>query len=91
MTRFFREDVRDLESVRDLASIQALADLLPVCDARSRFEAKLRETRIDPALTYFRDRLRIPWTYQVTLEGTRDFTEDGVRCLPARLFLGALV
>jgi len=54
-------------------------------------EAKLRETRIDPALTYYRDRLRIPWTYQVTLEGTRDFVEDGVRCLPARLFLGALV
>ena len=27
--RFFREDVRDLESVRDLGSLQMLADLLP--------------------------------------------------------------
>lgn len=28
---------------------------------------------------------------QVVLEGTRDFVEDGVRCLPAAQFLGALV
>ncbi len=29
LERFFREDVRDLESVRDLSSMQILADLLP--------------------------------------------------------------
>jgi hypothetical protein len=29
LDRFFREDVRDLESLRDLASVQLLADLLP--------------------------------------------------------------
>lgn len=44
-----------------------------------------------PDLTYFRDRLRIPFAYQVVLEGTRAFVEDGVRCLPASQFLGALV
>jgi len=54
-------------------------------------EAKLSETRIDPALPYYRDSLRIPYVYQVTLSGARDFVEDGVRCLPARLFLGALI
>jgi predicted AAA+ superfamily ATPase len=54
-------------------------------------EAKLNETRIAPGLQYFRERLRIPWAYQVLLEGSRDFVEDGVRCLPARLFLGALI
>ena len=29
LDRFFREDVRDLESIRDLSSLQILADLLP--------------------------------------------------------------
>lgn len=54
-------------------------------------EVKLSETRIDPNLLYFRERLRIPWTYQIVMEGSRDFIEDGVRCLPARQFLSALV
>jgi hypothetical protein len=49
------------------------------------------QTAIDPSLTYFRDRLKIPFTYQVVLEGTRDFVENGVRCLPAADFLGALI
>lgn len=54
-------------------------------------EAKTNETAIDPSLIYFRDRLRIPFAYQVVLDGTRDFVQDGVRCLPASQFLGALV
>ena len=28
-------------------------------------EVKLGETRVDPALVYFKERLRIPWAYQV--------------------------
>jgi hypothetical protein len=54
-------------------------------------EAKLSETRIDPALVYFRERLKIPRTYQVVLEAERDFVQDGVRCLPASKFLSALI
>jgi predicted AAA+ superfamily ATPase len=54
-------------------------------------EVKLKETRVDPALVHFRDRLAVPWAYQVTLEGGRDFVENGVRVLPASRFLGALV
>jgi len=54
-------------------------------------EVKTSETSIDPALVYFRERLGTPWTYQVVLDGRRDFVEDGVRCLPAHKFLGALV
>ena len=54
-------------------------------------EVKLAATRVDPALVYFRDRLEIPWAYQVTLEGRRDFVENGVRVLPAASFLSALV
>jgi len=37
------------------------------------------------------ERLKIPWTYQVTFEGERDFVEDGVRVCPASRFLAALV
>ena len=54
-------------------------------------EAKLSETRIEPSLGYFRDRVKVPWVYQVVLEGSRDFVQAGIRCLPARQFLAALV
>jgi len=53
-------------------------------------EVKVREAKISPALNYFRNKLQIPWAYQVVLEGTRDFVQDGVRCLPAHRFLPAL-
>jgi len=45
---------------------------------------------VEPALYYYRSRLKIPWAYQVMLEGDRDFARDGVRCLPAHRFLAAL-
>ncbi|MEW6744990.1 MAG: ATP-binding protein [Planctomycetota bacterium] len=54
-------------------------------------EVKLAATHIDPALVYFRERLKIPWAYQVVLEGERDFVQQGVRCVPAHRFLAALV
>ncbi len=54
-------------------------------------EVKLSATEPDPSLTYFRDRLAIPWVYQVTLEDQRDYVENGVRVLPASRFLAALV
>lgn len=68
-------------------------DFLVSVDRKPWFavEVKLAETRPDPSLVYFRERLQIPWTFQVVLEGERDFVEDGVRCLPARRFLGGLV
>ena len=54
-------------------------------------EAKLAEARVDPGIIYFRERLAIPWAYQLTLTGTRDFVEGGVRVLPASRFFAALV
>jgi hypothetical protein len=68
-------------------------DFLVLLDRKPWFsaEAKVSETAIDPALVYFRERLQIPWSYQVVLDGRRDFVERGVRCLPARQFLSALV
>ena len=53
-------------------------------------ETKLRETRVDPALSYFRDRLKIPWVYQVVRDAKRDFIEAGVRVLPAERFFAGL-
>lgn len=53
-------------------------------------EAKLSDDRASPALRYFGERLPIPLLYQITLEGKRDFTEGGVRVIPAAKFLGAL-
>ena len=68
-------------------------DFLVTLDRKPWFavEAKVHETEIDPALIYFRERLRIPWSYQVVLESDRDYLQEGVRCLPARLFLAALI
>ena len=54
-------------------------------------EAKLAATSIEPSLDYFRKRLKIPWCYQVVLEGNKDFVNDEIRCLPAHRFLAALV
>jgi predicted AAA+ superfamily ATPase len=54
-------------------------------------EVKLAATQIDSAFVHFRDRLKIPWVYQVVLESERDFVEQGVRCLPAHRFLAALI
>ncbi|MCK4303448.1 MAG: ATP-binding protein [Candidatus Eisenbacteria sp.] len=54
-------------------------------------EAKTSDARVAPPLSYFRERLRIPWVYQVVLKGTRDFVQDGVRCLPAHRFFDALI
>lgn len=54
-------------------------------------EAKLADAAIDPSIHYFRQRLKIPFVYQVVLESRRDFVEDGVRCVSAANFLSALV
>jgi len=53
-------------------------------------EVKRSSTQIDPALVHFREKLAIPWAYQVVLESERDFVQDGVRCVPAHRFLAAL-
>jgi hypothetical protein len=42
------------------------------------------------ALGYFRERLAIPFSYVVALEGGRSFVQDGVHHVPASDFLGAL-
>lgn len=67
-------------------------DFLVTLDRRPWFavEAKLAATKIDPSLRYFRDRLAIPFAYQVVRDGASDFVERGIRCLPAAQFLASL-
>jgi hypothetical protein len=81
----------DLWYLRDRAGREV--DFLVTLDGRPWFavEARLSEGPVDPSLRYFRDRLRIPWAYQVALEGSRDTLDGGVRCVPASRFLSALV
>ena len=81
----------ELHYLRDRAGREV--DFLVTLDRKPWFavEAKLSATTIEPSLRYFRDRLRIPWVYQVVLEGKRDFVQNDIRCVPARQFLGALV
>jgi hypothetical protein len=80
-----------LHYLRDRAGHEV--DFLVTADRKPWFavEAKLRADRVDPSLKYFRDRLKIPWTYQVTLEGERDRLDAAIRCLPAAKFLAGLV
>ncbi len=80
----------ELFYLRDRAGHEV--DFLVTYKARPWFavEAKLASTRVDPALVYFRDRLAIPWAYQVSLAGDHDFVENGIRVLPATRFLSAL-
>jgi len=81
----------DLYYLRDRAGHEV--DFLVTFDRKPWFavEAKLAETAIDPSLRYFRDRLRIPWVYQVVREATRDVVDGGIRCVPAATFLETLV
>jgi predicted AAA+ superfamily ATPase len=67
-------------------------DFLVTHDRKPWFavEVKLGSTRIDPSLRYFRDRLQIPWVYQVVLESDQMFVQNGVHCVPAHRFLAAL-
>ena len=62
-----------------------------VAGPRQVGKTTLSASGVDPSLVYFRERLKIPWVYKVLMQETRDVEKDGVRSLPARQFLGALV
>jgi predicted AAA+ superfamily ATPase len=81
----------NLHYLRDRAGRET--DFLVTADRKPWFavDAKLRAGRADPSLKYYRDRLKIPWVYQVALEGDTDGLDDGVHCLPASRFLASLV
>jgi hypothetical protein len=81
----------DLHYLRDRTGREV--DFLVTHGRRPWFavEARLTGTSIDSSLVYFRERLKIPFAYQVVLDATRDVVQDGVRCLPAATFLSAFI
>jgi uncharacterized protein len=54
-------------------------------------EAKAGDRGLSTPLLYFKDRLKIPYCYQLGMDTTTDRIEKGVRIMPAAKFLSALV
>lgn len=54
-------------------------------------EAKLSDASLSPHLLYFKERLSIPYVYQVVKKNTTDKLEKGVRVMPVGKFLAGLV
>lgn len=54
-------------------------------------QTHLSDYHIRTPLRYFKDRLQIPWAYQLVREGHRDFEKEGIRSIPAHRFLPSLV
>lgn len=54
-------------------------------------EVKLNDTSLSPALLYFRDRLAIPYVYQVVKKDKIDKLEKGARIISAGKFLSGLI
>jgi hypothetical protein len=81
----------ELFHLRDRAGHEV--DFLVCVDRNPWFaaEAKAGQTSSSPHLAYFRDRLKIPYSFHVVLESEKDYLKDGIRSLPAWKFLGALV
>lgn len=54
-------------------------------------EAKLNDTALSPNLVYFKERLSIPYVYQVVKKEHTDIIEKGTRIISAGKFLAGLV
>jgi predicted AAA+ superfamily ATPase len=67
-------------------------DFLVLADSKPWFavEVKLSDETVDPSLRYFRDRLQIPFCYQVVRNTSKDVVKDGVRVLPGATFLSGI-
>jgi len=68
-------------------------DFLVTIDNKPWFavEAKLNETSLSPHLPYFKERLSIPYVYQVVKKTAIDRLEKGVRIVSAGKFLAGLI
>lgn len=54
-------------------------------------EAKLNETSPSPSLFYYKERLKIPYVFQVVIKKDTDILKDDVRIISANKFLSGLV
>jgi predicted AAA+ superfamily ATPase len=68
-------------------------DFLVTIDKKPWFavEAKIKETTPSPHLHYFKDKLNIPFSYQVVKHDNVDRFTNGVRVVSANRFLASLV
>ncbi|MBC2711208.1 MAG: ATP-binding protein [Desulfosarcina sp.] len=68
-------------------------DFLLTVDGKPWFavEAKLNDTNVSPHLFYFRERVKIPFCYQVVKKTDIDQLVNGVRILSADRFLAGLI
>jgi len=80
----------ELSYLRDVDKREV--DFLVTIDGKPWFavEAKLADAALSPSLGYFRDRLSIPYVYQVVKKENIDLLEKGGRILSAAKFLAAL-
>jgi predicted AAA+ superfamily ATPase len=53
-------------------------------------ECKISEKRVSNHLSYFSDRLQIPWKYQVIMDKNVDILNNHIRVISADKFLSAL-
>jgi predicted AAA+ superfamily ATPase len=81
----------ELYFLRDTAGREV--DFLLTVDGKPWFavEAKLDNLNVNPAIRYFQDRLRIPFSYQVVKKSGVDTRVQGTRLLSADKFLMALI
>jgi hypothetical protein len=68
-------------------------DFLVTIDGKPWFavEVKLHDTRLSPHLLYFKERLSIPYVYQVVKKNGVDSIEKSVRIISAGRFLAGLL
>lgn len=81
----------DLQFLRDISKREV--DFLVTVDGKPWFavEVKSQSDHLAPMLSYFRDRLSIPFCYQLVRKKGVDKIADGVRIISAHQFLAALV
>ncbi len=54
-------------------------------------EVKMNDTQPSPNIYYFKERLNIPYLFQVVMKKDIDFIKDGIRIISADKFLTALI
>lgn len=81
----------ELSYLRDVDKREV--DFLVTIDGKPWFavEVKLNDTALSPNLLYFRDRLSIPYIYQIVKKDKVDLLEKGGRILSAGRFLAGLI
>ena len=68
-------------------------DFLVTIDKKPWFavEAKVSDVKISPHLYYFKDKLKIPFSYQVVKQNGVDSFTNGIKIVSANRFLAGLI